>query len=264
MHFYAQLAAPLQELKIRLLKDSPSTKGRPRQKYSSTLQLGEPTPAQMVSFESLQKALSRPSLLVHFDSDRVLWIDLDASKEFGFGVMLFHVKKDAVIPPGKWPTRSQIEPIMFLSRLLTTAERNYWPTELEIAGFVWAIKKVRHMVESSKNPVIIQTDHSAILDLMRQSSITTTTSTMRLNVRLIRASQFLRQFQLDVRHKPGKDHVVPDALSRLASTNKSHALPPEYSELDCLFTASYVKMSNEFHDRILKGYEEDPAWKHIM
>ena len=116
--------------------------------------------------------------------------------------------------------------IMYLSRILTMAERNYLPTELEIAGFVWTIKKVRHMVESSKLPVVVQTDHSAILDIMRQSSITSTTSTLRLNVRLVRASQFLRQFRLEVRHKAGKEHIVPDALSRLASCSKSF---PAYS-----------------------------------
>ena len=87
---------------------------------------------------------------------------------------------------------------------------------------------------------------------------------MRMNVRLIRASQFLRQFQLDVRHKPGKDHIIPDALSRLASTNHSPDLAPEHSELDCLFTASFVKISDEFHAQILQGYEDDSAWRRIV
>ena len=265
VHYYAQLAAPLQELKTRLLKDSPATKGRPRKKYASTLLLDTPTPAELTSFECLQDELSKPSLLVHFNPDRVLWIDLDASKEFGFGVQVFHVKGEA--PKEKWPARSQIEPIMYLSRLLTSAERSYWPTELEVAGFVWTIKKIRHLVESSRYKVVIQTDHSAILDIMRQSSITSISSTICMNVRLIRAAQFLRQFQLDVRHKPGKEHIVPDALSRLASTN-SYGLGDNHSELDallcdCLFTASYVRMSDDFHQRIIQGYQDDPIWRRI-
>ena len=121
---------------------------------------------------------------------------------------------------------------MFLSRILTDAERNYWPTELEIAGFVWVIKKVRYLVELSKHKVVIQTDHSAILDIMKQTLLVTT-STVRANVRLIRASQFLRQFQLDVRYKPGKEHIIPDALLRLASTNTG-SLDKEHGELDAL------------------------------
>ncbi len=58
---------------------------------------------------------------------------------------------------------------------------------------------------------------------MQPASITTILSTMRLNVRLVRASQFLNGFRLTVRHKPGKEHIVPDALSRLASTNSNLA-----------------------------------------
>ena len=123
---------------------------------------------------------------------------------------------------------------MFLSRMLTSAEKDYWPTELGIAGFVWTVKKVRHLIESSTRPVQIQTDYSSILDLMKQNSIVST-STLPLNVRLIRVSQFLRQFDLQVSHKPGKEHIVPDALSRLASLN-GDSLTGDHSELDALVT----------------------------
>lgn len=218
-------------------------------------------------------------MLAHFDQDRPLWIDLDASREWGFGVQIFHVKKDYVASPGtKWPSRTAIEPVMFLLRMLTAVEKNYWSTELEIAGFVWVIKKVRYLVESSRYPVIIQTDHSVILDIMKQSSITSTTSTLRMNVRLVRVSQYLRQFQLDVRHKPGKDHIVPDVLSRLATATESD-LADDHSELDALYgrttqamhpkdqlyayTASMVSMEEGFRKRLLAGYDSDPHWKRI-
>ena len=285
VHFYAQIARPLQDLKTRLLKDAPG-KGNPRRAYSSKLRLPQATDKETQSFLTLQEALSKPSLLVHFDPARTLWIDLDASKEFGFGVMIFHVKDEAATTTSsgsKWPARTSMQPIMFLSRLLTTAESNYWPTELEIAGFVWTIKKVRHMVESSQKAVIIQTDHSAILDIMRQSSIVATSSTLRMNVRLVRASQFLRQFRLEVRHKPGKEHVVPDALSRLASANTTSSLSEDHSELDVLyacatqaidihdvqhggyeFSSTQVQMSEIFRNRLAEGYRNDPRWSKII
>ena len=57
---------------------------------------------------------------------------------------------------------------------------------------------------------------------------------MRMNLRLVRVSQFLRQFHLIVRHKPGKEHIIPDALSRLASANNL-GYNPEYVKLDALF-----------------------------
>lgn len=264
VHFYAQLARPLQDLKTKLLKEAP-TKGNPRKAYASKTALPQASLAEQTSFEELQEALSKACILVHFNPSWILWVDLDASKEFGFGAVIFHVKNNKKIEKGKWPSRTDMEPILFLSRLLTSAEKNYWPTELEIAGFVWVLKKIRHMVESSQHPAMIQTDHSAILDIMKQNSIVSTTSTMRMNVRLVRASQYLRQFNLEVRYKPGKEHIIPDALSRLASVNQGQeSTTPQYSELDCLFTCALVEMSDDFRHRLVEGYKTDPWYSRLQ
>ena len=87
---------------------------------------------------------------------------------------------------------------------------------------------------------------------------------MRLNLRLVRASQFLQQFKLDVRHKPGKEHIVPDALSQLASVNRH--LDPQRSELDALFTynTTLVEMHLALVSRILAGYKADPWWARLQ
>ena len=212
IHFYTQLAAPLQELITLFLRHAPVA-GEQRRAYTSKTKLGPPTSQELASFQSIQDVLSQPSTLVHHDPEKVLWIDLDASMELGFGAIVFHTASNKAFPEGRWPSTILVQPILFLSRLHTLAEKNYWPTKLEIAGFVWVVKKVRHIIESSKSNIIIQTDHSAIIDIIQQSSITSTTSTMRLNLRLVHASQFLQQFKLDVRHKPGKEHIVADALS---------------------------------------------------
>ena len=42
---------------------------------------------------------------------------------------------------------------MFLSQMLAPAETCYWPTELEVAGLVWVLQKIHHLVKSSKLPV---------------------------------------------------------------------------------------------------------------
>lgn len=81
---------------------------------------------------------------------------------------------------------------------------------------------------------------------------------MRLNLRLVRASQFLQQFKLDIRHKQGKEHIVPEALSRLASAGA----PPadlHYSELDVLFlyNITLVEIHPTLVSRIIAGYNAD-------
>ena len=261
---YAGISKPLQDRKTELLRHGP-TAGSARRTYSIKTRVQHPTELEKTSFEVLQSILSKPSYLVHVDTKRQLFIDLDASKEFGIGAMLYYVKEAYLkdLQPGKFPPRHAIEPVLFLSRLVTGAESRYWPTELEIAGIVWVLKKVRHIVEASSNTTVIYTDHGSALGIASQTTLTTT-STDKLNLRLVRASDYIQRFNLDIRHKPGKQHIVPDALSRLASANIN--TPPRNSdegELDALFTASLVEMDPQFKQRILDGYKSDLNWQKI-
>ena len=278
--WYAQIARPLQDRKTELLKPSPKG-GRERKAFSATTRLVEPTAAELESFATLQALLSKPSYLTHFSPNKVLYIDIDASKDFGFGVVVYHdweateasakaTSSDTQAPDSTMMAyttkgRKKIRPIMFLSRLLTDAERNYWPTELEVACLVWTVRKIRHLVESSRSNVVVFTDHSATIDIAKQSSLNSV-STVRLNLRLVRASQYLQRFELDVRHKLGKRNVIPDALSRLASTNDTHTAPPDHAELDALYTytTTLVGMSEDFKRRITEGYQADPSWTKIL
>lgn len=103
---------------------------------------------------------------------------------------------------------------MFLSRDLSGAERNYWASELEAQAMIWAVQKTRHLVE--QNPtVVIFTDHDALKAISRATSFKTS-SADRQNKKLVRASQFLSQYNhIHVRHVPGTSNVGADALSRL-------------------------------------------------
>lgn len=81
---------------------------------------------------------------------------------------------------------------------------------------------------------------------------------MRLNLRLVRASQFFQQFKLSVWHKPRKEYIIPDELSRLASTTNSPTNPC-YSELDALFVynTTLVEIYPILVVKILAGYNAD-------
>lgn len=81
---------------------------------------------------------------------------------------------------------------------------------------------------------------------------------MRLNLRLVQASQFLQRFKLNVQQKPGNEHIILDALSRLTSANTGHA-DLKHSELDTLFTYStiLVEIPSALISCILAGYKVD-------
>ena len=46
----------------------------------------------------------------------------------------------------KW---GKIEPILFLSYMLSVTKLKYWPTELKVIGLVQMIKKVHYIITST-------------------------------------------------------------------------------------------------------------------
>lgn len=135
IHFYAQLAILFQVLKTFLFQDA-LISGQQQQVYISKTKLKSPTPQEPAFFQNIQKALSHPSTFVHHNSDKTLWIDLDASKKFSFGAVVFYTSFDKTLFKGYWLSNSSVILIFFLSWLLTLAKTNYWPTKLEIISFV--------------------------------------------------------------------------------------------------------------------------------
>ena len=71
IHFYAQLAAPLQALKTSLLRNAPVS-GQQRRAYASRTKLPPPTPQEHALFLSIQEALSQPLTLIHHDPNKTL------------------------------------------------------------------------------------------------------------------------------------------------------------------------------------------------
>lgn len=120
------------------------------------------------------------------------------------------------------------------------------------------IKKIRHLIESSQARAIIQTNHMIILDIFQQFFITSIILTMRLNLRFVKASQFLQQFKLDVWHKPNKEYIISDSLNHLTSINVGYT-NLFYSELDALFiyNITFVKIYPSLISRILAGYKDN-------
>lgn len=224
------MAEPLQRRKTLLLRGGP-TKGNQRKHFSRRTLVGNPTDVEYDAYQHLQKVFSKSSFLIHFNPERPFLIDVNAFK---------HEVK-----------RSEIQSVMFLSKQLSEAEIRYWSTELEVAGVVWIVRKLRHLIEScKKSPTLVFTDHSATVGLVKQTSLITF-NTDKLNLRLVRASQFLSTLSIHIRVKPERFHVVPDALSRLKSTassdNKSSVLE-DLNDVDSAFAMTIGTRKTPFWD----------------
>ena len=81
---------------------------------------------------------------------------MDGSKEGGYGVALHQIGRDGVEHPE-----------LYVSKELSSAEENYWPTELETGALVWALEKLSQFVDHRE--LTVYTDHQAIVDTFKNS-----------------------------------------------------------------------------------------------
>ena len=273
--YYSAVAQPLQARKTMLNAHlrSENKVGGARKRAASKLGISTATPKELEAFNHLQGLFSRPSMLVHFSPKSQLYIDIDASQEVGIGAYAYHVTSapDGNGKSAGLPKQKTIQPILFLSRELTGPEAKYWPTELEICGLVWVVRKLRHMIETAELPVIVYTDHSATCQIAEQTSLNTV-SIEKSNLKLVRSSEYLQRFRLDIRHRPGITNVIPDALSRLPIVDSCRTRLIERDELSketprsemvSAHPVTLVELSDEFKTRLIQGYSDDPRWTRI-
>lgn len=142
------------------------------------------------AFKKIKNCLVSAPVLTCPDFNRPFTLQTDAS---GYGV--------AGVLSQNFDDGERV--ICYLSRSLTKAEKNYSSTERELLAIVWCIEKLRPYLEGSKFSVI--TDHHSLIWLNNLKNPTG---------RLARWAVRLQQYDFTILHRKGKDHVVPDLLSR--------------------------------------------------
>ena len=263
--FYVDINKSLQKRKIVMFRHDFSIDNA-RRTYAFKTRLNKFFELKIIFFKILQNLFSKFSYLVHSDSSRRFFIDLNANKKFDFGVMLYYVKKVffSQFMSNQFSSRHVIESIFFFSRFLTSAETRYWSIELEIAEIVWVFKKVRHIIEIDNtfvDKIVIYIDHDAVLNIVSQTSFITL-FTNKFNFRLIRVSDYIQRFDLNIRHKSNKQHIVFDVLFKLTSDN-INVFDHNDEKLNALFTVSLIKMKFVFKQRILNEYKSNLNWQRI-
>ena len=100
---------------------------------------------------------------------------------------------------------NEIYPIAFHSRTFSTPELNYNVHDKELLAIFEAFKIWRHYLEGSASPIDIVMDHK---------NLEYFSTTKVLTRRQARWSEYLSQFNLVIRFRPGRLGTKPDALTR--------------------------------------------------
>ena len=148
------------------------------------------------AFERTKKTLSKPPILAYFNPKLPVVLETDAAKLKGLGYALLQ-KHDSI-----WKL------VDCRSRFFTDTESRYATIELEMLAIVWAVKKCRRQLAGREHFSII-TDHKPLLEIVNSKGLSDIE-----NPRLQRLKESLIPYSFTLSWKKGKDHAIPDALSR--------------------------------------------------
>jgi len=161
-------------------------------------------PEQQAAFDLLKKAFTSAPILRHFDYDREIIVETDASDYVSAGILSQH-DDDGVL-----------HPVAFYSKKHSPAECNYEIYDKELMAIAQTFEEWRPHLEGSCHPIQVLSDHKNLEYFM---------STKLLNRRQARWSKFLSRFDFRIVYRPGKAGRKPDAL-----TQRSGDLPEEGDE----------------------------------
>lgn len=188
--------------------------------------MGKPTDFKwnseaQVSFEHLKSAMTSAPVLVHFDFEAEHEVRSDASN-VAMGAVLYQIHPD----PDK------CGPVLYFSKTLNSAQRNYSATERELLAAFTAIMEFQHYLYGKRFTLV--TDHAALILLRSEKDP---------HRRLARWVSQLQAFDFTVRYKKGSNHLDADCLSRLINDT---APEPESESEDV-----NVHLTGDFFSRII-------------
>ena len=149
-----------------------------------------------VAFKEVKDILLSPAVLKTFDLHAETVLQTDASRKNGLGFALMQKQGE------KWCL------IQCGSRFLSDTETRYATIELECLAIAWATKKCRLFLAGLPH-FKVMTDHRPLLPILNQKTMDQVE-----NVHLLRYKQALSGYNFEVFWVKGKEHVIPDTLSR--------------------------------------------------
>ena len=159
---------------------------------------------QRAAFMALKDAFTSAPILQHFDYEKAIVVETDASDYVSAGVL------------SQPDDNGVLRPVAFFSKKHSPAECNYEIYDKELLAIVRSFEEWRPHLIGAAQPIRVLTDHKNLEYFATKRQ---------LNQRQVRWSGFMAQFPWYAEYRPGKLGGKPDALTR-----RSGDLPKEGDE----------------------------------
>lgn len=147
-----------------------------------------------ITVKKIKKMLTNAPILKHFECDKPIIIQCDASKD-GLGACLLQNDR----------------PVAYASRSLTDCEKRYAPIECELSAILFAAEKFDFYIYG--RAVTVNTDHKPLVSIFKKDINKVPARLQRMRLRLMK-------YELEVSYLPGKEMFIADTLSRAALKDK--------------------------------------------
>jgi len=161
---------------------------------------------QQQAYQKLKDTLLDDVFLLHPSQEKQYILETDASL-FAWGAVLSQEDDE-----GKW------RPVGCMSKGFADAETRYDTHDRELLAIIRALQAFRHWLMGTKHPVTILTDHNNLRYFTTKQFLTP---------RQTRWMQFMTNFDIQLRYRPGRQSSVPDALSRRADHAPTSETQPD-------------------------------------
>ena len=196
------------------------------------------------AFEHLKSLMCAKLILWQPEYTKAFFLTTDASA-YGMGTILSQ--------EGEHNPRTQkpmLCPITFYSNTFTPTEQNYDIYEREFLGVLKALKYFRPHVTATEIPVTILTDHANLMHWK---------ATRKVNKWVARWFAKLQDYNLIIKHVPGKIHIALDMLSRPPGAD---CRKDDNTNIVLLPPSMFITTTNT-RDDALKQRVRDAQWKQM-
>ena len=186
------------------------------------------------AFLKLKEIIASDHVLVSYDVNLPITVACDASPT-GLGAVISHI------------IDGSDRPIMFASRSLTPAEKNYSQLDREALSIVFALDKYYMYIYGRKFTLI--TDNKPLSRILHQNKKLPPMTA----ARLLRYAAYLSSFDYEVKHRLSKAHANVDYLSRFPVSGRN--LQGNQPLLDFELSACHENTLNQISSANVTSYD---------